>query len=148
MKNPFKGKHPFKDLAGKIKATLGRMKMSGERKAELRRNTIDSFGDGCFVGGLTLLGAAIFAPVATGPTLVAAAFFLAAGGAAKYTAGRLDPRGPTLEKALPPEKTPETAPPVTAVKPLKPEFTQARDGKPKTAEPRRRSRFFPGQPQA
>jgi hypothetical protein len=142
MKNPFKG------LGSKIKATLDKMKMSEERKAELRKNTIDSFGDGCFVGGLTLLGAAIFAPVATAPTLAAAALFLAAGGAAKYTAGRLDPHGPTLEKALPPEKTPETTPPVTAIKPLKPEFTQARDGKPKTADPARRSRFFPGQPQA
>ena len=147
MKNPFKG-NPFKNLGDRIKATLGKMKMSEERKAEFRKNTIDSFGDGCFVGGLTLLGAAVFAPVATGPTLAAAALFLAAGSAAKYTAGRLGPHGPTLEKALPPEKTPDAAPPVTSVKPLTPDFTQARDGKPNTAESAPRSKFIPGQPQA
>jgi hypothetical protein len=141
MKNPFKG------LGGKIKAGLDRFKMSEEKSAEFRKNTIDSFGDGCFVGGLTLVGAAIFAPVATGPTLAAAALFLAAGSAAKYTAGKMDPSGPTLEKALPPEKSNDNASSVNTVKPLGPQFKKALDGKAKQAEPKIWSRFIPGHPQ-
>ena len=142
MKNPFKG------FGGKLKATLDKMKMSEEKSADFRKNIVDSFGDGCFVGGLMLLGAAVFAPVATAPTVAAAALFLAAGSAAKYTAGKMDPNGPTLEKALPPETPAPAKPPVTSVKPLAPEFGLARDGKPKKAGFGRRSRFFPGQPNA
>jgi hypothetical protein len=141
MKNPFKG------LGGKIKATLDKMKMSEEKSAEFKKNTIDSFGDGCFVGGLMLLGAAVFAPVATAPTVAAAALFLAAGSAAKYTAGKMDPSGPTLEKALPPEQQKDAPANVKSLKPLGPLFRKANDNKDKQ-EQKTRSRFIPDPPSA
>jgi hypothetical protein len=118
-------KNPFKDIRAKIKAKLDKLKMPDEKKAELRKSIVDSFGDSCFVGGITLVGAAIFAPVATGPTLAFAAIFLAAGTTAKYTAAHMKPNGPELEKAIPapPEKPDEK--PAVEQKPASPEFTRA-----------------------
>jgi hypothetical protein len=126
MKNPFKG------ISDKVRSTWDRMKLTENKKAEMRKNMVDSFGDGCFVGGLTLLGAAFLAPVATGPTLIAASLFLAAGGTAKYTASKMKPNGPTLEKALPPAPPPaEPNAPGTPAKPVGPAFKQSVEAKAK-----------------
>ena len=139
MKNPFKG------LQGKIKATLDRLKMSEDKKAELQKNMVDNFGDGCFIGGLTLIGAAVFTPVAVGPTLAAATLFIAAGASAKYTAGKMKPNGPTLEKAIPPAPDDQTQGLVKA-KPLGPEFKLAKETPAAKAKKNPFSRFLPPPP--
>ncbi|TAL38622.1 MAG: hypothetical protein EPN97_03750 [Alphaproteobacteria bacterium] len=141
MKNPFKG------LGDKIKSRWNKLRMPDEKKAELRKEMIDSFGDGCCIGGLTLLGAAVFAPVAPIPTVIAGALFLTVGGTAKYTASKMKPNGPTLEKALPP--TPEskdTPGPLTQIKPAGPDFTRAADVKPERHDPEVQPKFRPDPP--
>jgi hypothetical protein len=118
-------KNPFKRIGARIKAQIDKLKMPQDKKAELRKEIVDNFGDGCFIGGLTLLGAAIFAPVATVPTLTFAAIFLAAGTTAKYTAGKMSPNGPKLEKAIPPAPQQPEAEPAPGVQPAAPDFTRA-----------------------
>lgn len=141
MKNPFKG------LGDKIKAQWSKLKMPDEKRAELQKNIVDSFGDGCCVGGLTLLGAAIFAPVAPVPTVIAATLFLTVGGTAKYTASKMKPNGPTLEKALPPTPESKDVPgPVTQIPPASPDFTRAADTKPKRQDPTAQPKFRPDPP--
>ncbi len=118
-------KNPFKQIGAKIKAQIDKLKMPEDKKAEFRKEIVDNFGDGCFIGGLTLLGAAIFAPVATVPTLTFAAIFLAAGTTAKYTASKMSPNGPQLEKAIPPAPKEPAVEPAPALKPAAPDFTRA-----------------------